>query len=335
MSIKNLLALLVTLFSLLPVFAQENEAAASPVLKDRTFKEPVDYFVVGPVKTNLQTKVVVLPKPDYPIEAKQSGAEGVVKVLVSLDEGGAVMGTQILSGDPLLASACESAASRSQFRKTRDASGTAIKTNGVLEYSFEIEKSGWVRIAHGLILLDRQPVSSFLIPPARKALGKDWTIEHEMLDSLDAIRRNAPKKNISDRPTVVKVQESGESNGSYRSVTAKVVMPPRQRISAEQASISLDLINAIRERLKSDSLATWQFDVGLKVNEAMIADRDPGDISNSSQMIRSLIEKAPSNVSPESIAALRRLETAFTKDRNSQDTWDEIRRALMLVLSIK
>lgn len=335
MKSQTLIVPLIAFLCWFQVSAQQIEPNSAPALKDRHFDQTADEFFVGSVKGDVKTKAVYLPKPEYPLEARQTGAEGIVKVRISLDQGGAVETAKVISGDPLLNGAAESAAKRSKFRIARDAGGNAVKIDGVLEYSFEIGKDGWTSIAHGLRLLDRVPVTVFPIPSTRKAFQPEWTIESEMLDALEAIRRKFPRGAYNDRPTLVRVPEQGRDNQTYSSVTAQVTLPFPPPISPEQISTSRNLIIAIRERLQKDELAAWQFEVGLKLDEAMMAERDPRDFTTSSGIIKSLIEKAPAGVNPSNLAALRSLETAFTKDRNSEDTLDEVRRAYLLVLRIK
>ncbi len=334
MNAQTLIVPLIAFLCWFQVSGQQIQQNSAPVLKDRDFDEVTDDdFYVGSVKGDVKTKAVFLPKPDYQSEVRQAGAEGVVRIRISLDLGGAVESTQILSGDPLLHEVSESAAKRSKFRIARDAGGHAVKIDGVLVYSFEIRKSDWTKVAHGLTILDRFPVTTFPIPSTRKALQPEWIIEREMLETLEAIRRKFPRGVHSERPKLVKFPEQGGDKET--STIAHLLLPSLPQISADQISVSRNLIHAIRERLKDDALAAWKFEVGLKLDDAMMSNRDPRDLSTSRGIVKSLIDSAPTDVNPANLAALRSLETAFTKDRNSSDTLDEVRRAFLLVLHIK
>src|SRR5690242_12394655 len=60
-------------------------------------------------------RVLVKVPPRYPETARQLGVTGMVRLLVTIDEGGSVMGADVLSGDPLLTQAAVDAVLRWKF----------------------------------------------------------------------------------------------------------------------------------------------------------------------------------------------------------------------------
>lgn len=83
----------------------------------------------------LNGKATTMPAPEYPAIAKQAHASGVVKVQVTIDEGGNVISAKAISGHPLLQAAAVTAARQAKFPPTR-LSGQAVKVQGVLSYNF-------------------------------------------------------------------------------------------------------------------------------------------------------------------------------------------------------
>lgn len=80
-------------------------------------------------------KAISLPRPAYPLDAKNANASGAVKVLVTIDETGKVIAAQAISGHPLLRSPAEQAAQAARFSPT-SVSGRAVKVTGILLYNF-------------------------------------------------------------------------------------------------------------------------------------------------------------------------------------------------------
>lgn len=79
-----------------------------------------------------------LPKPDYPPEAKEACADGVVSVEVSIDENGDVISAEAVSGDELLRASAVEAAKKAKFSQTVE--GVAVKLKGIIVYNFVREK---------------------------------------------------------------------------------------------------------------------------------------------------------------------------------------------------
>jgi Ca-activated chloride channel homolog len=83
----------------------------------------------------LNGKAVSLPKPVYPLAAKNMGVAGIVTIEVTLDETGKVISARALSGHPLLLSSCVNAARLARFSPTI-LSGQAVKVSGTITYTF-------------------------------------------------------------------------------------------------------------------------------------------------------------------------------------------------------
>lgn len=83
----------------------------------------------------LNGKAMVLPKPDYPIDARTAGAAGAVAVQVTVDESGMVIEAKAISGHPLLQPPSVSAALQARFSPT-SLMGEPVKVTGVLVFNF-------------------------------------------------------------------------------------------------------------------------------------------------------------------------------------------------------
>jgi TonB family protein len=83
----------------------------------------------------LNGKAIVLPKPDYPADAKSAGAAGSVAVQVTIDEMGSVIEAKAVSGHPLLQQSAVNAALQARFSPT-SLMGEPVKVTGVIVYNF-------------------------------------------------------------------------------------------------------------------------------------------------------------------------------------------------------
>lgn len=79
-----------------------------------------------------------LPKPIYPVIAKNSRAQGAVSVQVLIDESGKVISANAVSGHPTLMHAAERAAREARFKPTR-LSDQPVKVSGVITYNFVLQ----------------------------------------------------------------------------------------------------------------------------------------------------------------------------------------------------
>jgi TonB family protein len=88
---------------------------------------PCANFVAG--------KIVNLPKPNFPSEAKKAKAGGKVEIRVKANESGDVIFTEVVSGNPLLLESSVEAAKRAKYAP-QTCDGKAMITNGSIVYNF-------------------------------------------------------------------------------------------------------------------------------------------------------------------------------------------------------
>jgi hypothetical protein len=88
---------------------------------------PCANFVVG--------KIVDLPKPNFPIEAKKAKVSGKVEIRVRTNVSGDVTFTEVVSGDLLLRDASIEAAKRAKY-SPQTCDGKPMITDGVIVYNF-------------------------------------------------------------------------------------------------------------------------------------------------------------------------------------------------------
>lgn len=78
------------------------------------------------------------PSPSYPPIAKAAGAQGTVRVRVTVNEDGEVIAAEAVSGHPLLQSAAVDAARAAKFKPTV-VDGRPVKVSGVISYNFVLK----------------------------------------------------------------------------------------------------------------------------------------------------------------------------------------------------
>jgi len=83
----------------------------------------------------LVSKIISLPKPNYPPIAKQLRLQGSVSIQILIDESGNVVSAKALSGHQLLVKAAEAAATQARFSPTL-LSNQPVKVSGVITYNF-------------------------------------------------------------------------------------------------------------------------------------------------------------------------------------------------------
>jgi protein TonB len=115
---------------------------ATPVVeRPAPTPEPTPVKPVGPQYVSsvvLASKAVNLPKPNYPIIAKQMRAQGPVNVQILIDEDGKVVSAHAVKGNASLLSAAEEAARRARFTPTI-LNGQPVKVQGVIVYNFVLQ----------------------------------------------------------------------------------------------------------------------------------------------------------------------------------------------------
>lgn len=83
----------------------------------------------------LNSKALILPKPEYPADASSAGIEGVVVINVTIDEQGNVAEAHVISGPKLLQQPSLNAALQAKFSPTL-VEGQAVRVQGVLVFNF-------------------------------------------------------------------------------------------------------------------------------------------------------------------------------------------------------
>jgi len=310
-----------------------------PVLRPAIKDDGSEDFTVGEVKGTVKTSAVFLPKPSYADEARQAGAEGSVRVRITVDAEGNVTNAVVESGDSQLRPSAEAAARRSKFRIARNDAGEPIQVEGGLIYYYEIRPAGWIRIGSGLSSIQRFPISSVSIPMIRKAFDPQWTHELRLLEKLEEIRRAEPP--AAKKPTLVSGTVINSGTGGFpggrgtasQSVSGTLILPPPATV--EQAATSQELIAALRERVKSDTVRSWQFELGTSLFVAFDLFRDPRQRQAAADTVLRFIQNKPDGVSDEVLAALRTLESRFRDGNRAMDDENAISSAMRVLMKAR
>ena len=86
----------------------------------------------------LSARVISLPRPTYPDEAREEKVTGAVRVLATVDEQGNVVEAEAISGSPKLQAAAVAAARQAKFEPLMT-NGRPVKTKSVISYSFRVD----------------------------------------------------------------------------------------------------------------------------------------------------------------------------------------------------
>lgn len=89
----------------------------------------------GPSAGVLNGKLISLPRPIYPPEAKSARLSGLVVLRVKINEDGTVGDMRTVCGHPILATSAKIAAKGARFQQTI-LNGKPVAVNGVISYSF-------------------------------------------------------------------------------------------------------------------------------------------------------------------------------------------------------
>jgi TonB family protein len=84
----------------------------------------------------LSNRVISLPRPVYPEEARQQKVTGIVRVLVTVDDKGNVADAEAVSGSPLLQAAAVDAARQAKFEPLNRV-GRPAKTKTIISYDLQ------------------------------------------------------------------------------------------------------------------------------------------------------------------------------------------------------
>ncbi len=288
----------------------------------------------------VNAKAIYLAKPVYPIEAREGGAEGAVRVEITIDEDGNVISANAVSGHPLLKIASEEAARKTKFRISRRPDGQAVQATGVLVYKFAIEKASWSKIGYDLAILEKTPtLRSFSVPTISKAFQPEWANELELLEKIAEMKRaeierqaNAPEDN---QPVFRRSIERKPDGGIVSSMRGEMRLPIPNPPTPERISVSQNLISSLQSRLGNDELSLWQFNLGVNLSKALEIYRNPNERSNAAQILRQFSQDAPQDAPAEILNELQKLIAIFEKGKPTMDTHNEIGRSLSAIFRSK
>jgi protein TonB len=115
-----------------------NNTQPTVVVENETPPTPARPTIRNVSTTVLVSQAISLPKPAYPILAKQIRAQGPVNVQILIDESGKVISARAVKGNPALIHAAEEAARRARFTPTL-LNQQPVKVQGVIIYNFVLQ----------------------------------------------------------------------------------------------------------------------------------------------------------------------------------------------------
>ena len=331
----KILSLVLLILGAGSVFSQ----TPAPVLTDSTAGKPDETYKVEEVRGNVKRRAVYLPKPPYPREALEAGADGEVKVEVVLGADGRVISAKAISGHPLLYNTAEETARKTVFRRSETADPNATET-GVIVYIFAIQKTGWLRIGYDLTAIQKIPTLRGLITPRiAKAFQPEWTGELEMLGKLAEMRRVEIEANNSpdNKPVFVR-RPTATPNGPLPNTVKseiRIQVPIPNPPTPERVALAQNLSVSLQSRLASDESSLWKFNTGINLARALEVSRVPNEGRNAAQIIRQSLETAPADTPAESLTALKNLIEIFESERRTIETRTEIGKHLVILLNSK
>lgn len=306
-----------------------------PVLRtERSDARASEFYKVGETTGNIGgAKAILLPKPVYPVEARESGAEGKVKVEITIDESGNVASAKAVSGHPALFEAAQNAALKSKFSVPK-VGGEGTKVSGFITYDFLIETPNWFKVGYDIAVIEKLPTLGFFqIPVIKKVIQTDWQTETDLLEQLRVIR-NEEKKNydnmIIDKPVLM---NSRTPNSASQSMTVRLNIPPPnpQKISAAQ-----NLLTALQTRIAGDELSLWQLNLGIAFIKIQELYRNPVTRKIAVETLKPYSQNAPANVPAAYSEQLKNLiETFETKSNDEIDVRDAIGRTIAVLQKVK
>lgn len=323
------------LFSLF-IAGAGNAFSQNPALKDNTV-ETEEAYKIGDVRGTIKRKAVLLPKPSFPREALEAGADGIVKVEVVIDPQGNVVSAKAIAGNPLLYNSAEETARKTKFRSVEPASENATET-GILTYNFAIEKAGWTQIAYNLAAIQKAPtLRPFNVPRTAKAFQPDWSGEREILDKLAEMRRVEieTQPSVSDKPVFVRKNDPNAKGAGQSSITAEIQLPVRNQPTGERIALAQNLTALLQSRLASSESDLWKFNLGIDLAKTFEAARNPNEARNAAQILKQSAENAPAGISAESLTALQKLIEILENEARNVQTINEITKALALIFRSK
>lgn len=309
--------------------------APFPTLRPgRSSSNSDSFYKVGETTGNIGgAKAILLPKPVYPTEAREAGAEGKVKVEITIDENGNVTSAKAVEGHPALYEAAQKAALQSKFSVPK-VGGEGTKVSGFIGYNFLIETPNWFKVGYDVAVIEKVPTLAFFqIPVIKKVVETDWQTELDLLEKLKTIR-DEEKKNydnmIVEKPVLM---NSRTPNSASQTMIGRLNIPPPnpQKIAAAQ-----DLTAALQARLAGDDLKLWQFNLGGAFVKMQEVSRRGNARQNAAAILESFVQNAPPDVPAEYSEQLKSLiETFKTQSSDDIDIRDAMMRTIAKLQRIK
>jgi len=134
---------------------------------------------------DINGRAVTLVKPAFPETAVATQADGSgVSLLVTVDETGNVISAKCsLNCHPMLRDAAEVAAATSKFRPLIDKNGQTVKYEGILLYTFVVDRIDWFRF--GTSFESVRQFDNISLGPAAQILSAKFADEKGRLIALD------------------------------------------------------------------------------------------------------------------------------------------------------
>lgn len=271
-----------------------------------------------------------LAKPAYPAAARAVKAQGAVNVKVTIDEEGNVISAEAVSGHPLLQQAAVQAAQQSKFKPTL-LSGQAVKVTGVIVYNFVAPErpTNWVKIGYDLNSVQNAPSLIFLDTNSiDKIFQADWTTEREQLKRLGEIKQvessSVTPPIASNERVVSDTTEKRPDGKTVRKVVKEFAVKTDNPPDSEQVAISQSLIASLQSRLGGDELNLWRFNTGVSLSQALSRQRFTNERQRVLDALRSQIQTAPGEISPDYIADLQKILTILENPKPTAEDRGQI-----------
>jgi TonB family protein len=329
-------------FLILLVLGASGAAAQTdsvPVLKDNSNPNTSEEtYRVGDVRGNIRRKAVFLPKPPYPPGVLEAGADGTVRVEIVIDAEGSVVSAKAISGHPLLYETAETTALKTKFRRAA-AADPNFKETGVIVYSFAIERAGWLRIGYDLAVIQKAPtLRPFIVSRVAKAFEADWKGELELLGKLAEMRRIEMQTDNAvpeDKPVFVRKTDPSQKGARQSSISAEIKIPVPNPPTGERIAVAQNLTANLQSRLAGNESDLWKFNLGVNLVKTLEMFRNPTENRAAAEILRQFADSAPSDISPETLTALREVIEFYESGRRSVESRAGITKSLGVLLNSK
>lgn len=176
-------------------------------------------------------KTINLVMPAYPQSARATNVYGVVQVQILIDETGAVILAEAISGHLLLQGAAVRAASESKF-SPMTISGEPVRVNGIIIYNFIPNQWNWLEIGYAI----NGYSSYYKLKNLCDLFPSDFSEEAKLLKQF--YTRDSSETDFSE------VEETENESNILESIIA-----------------------SIRVKLSDDEKSSWLFSVGLTLGK--------------------------------------------------------------------